>query len=150
MAWVGSLQNRLAENKQFCDEIKIGTGVTEYFYSDRHPYEVIKVIDQKHVYIRPLDHKPIGEAYSNDWELISNENNPTYYITKRGKYWYKTLTITDDILGTDIDDIDINTRLFLAHNNITEEELRTKKKITRYNRINISFGHAEYYYDYSF
>ena len=150
MAWVGSLQNRLAENKQFCDEIKIGTGVTEYFYSDRHPYEVVEVVDQKHVYIRLLDHKPIGEAYSNDWELISNKNNPIYYVTKRGKYWYKTLTITDDILGTDIDDIDINTRLFLAHNNITEEELRTKKKITRYNRMNISFGHAEYYYDYSF
>lgn len=150
MAWVGSLQNRLAENKQFCDEIKIGTGVTEYFYSDRHPYEVIEVVDQKHVYIRPLDHKLIGEAYSNDWELISNKNNPIYYVTKRGKYWYKTLTITDDILGTDIDDIDINTKLFLAHNNITEEELRTKKKITRYNRMNISFGHAEYYYDYSF
>lgn len=150
MAWAGSLQNRLAENKQFCNEIKIGTGVTEYFYSDRHPYEVVEVVDQKHVYIRPLDHKLIGEAYSNDWELISNKNNPIYYVTKRGKYWYKTLIITDDILGTDIDDIDINTRLFLAHNNITEEELRTKKKITRYNRINISFGHAEYYYDYSF
>ena len=150
MAWAGSLQNRLAENKQFYDEIKIGTGVTEYLYSDRHPYEVVEVVDQKHVYIRELDHKLIGEPYSNDWELISNENNPIYYITKRGKYWYKTLIITDDILGTDIDDIDINTRLFLAHNNITEEELRTKKKITRYNRMNISFGYAEYYYDYSF
>lgn len=150
MAWAGSLQNRLAENKQFCDEIKIGTGVTEYLYSDRHPYEVIDMVDQKHVYIRELDHKLIGEPYSNDWELISNENNPIYYITKRGKYWYKTLTVTDDILKTNTDDVDIDVILFLAHNNITEEELRTKKKITRYNRMNISFGYAEYYYDYSF
>lgn len=150
MAWIGSLQNRLAENKQFCDEIKVGTGVTEYLYSDRHPYEVIDVIDQKHIYIRELDHKPIGEPYSNDWELISNENNPIYYITKRGKYWYKTLTVTDDILKTNTDDVDIDVILFLAHNNITEEELKAKKKITRYHRINISFGHAEYYYDYSF
>lgn len=150
MAWIGSLQNRLAENKQFCDEIKVGTGVTEYLYSDRHPYEVIDVIDQKHIYIRELNHKPIGEPYSNDWELISNENNPIYYITKRGKYWYKTLTVTDDILKTNTDDVDIDVILFLAHNNITEEELKAKKKITRYHRINISFGHAEYYYDYSF
>ena len=150
MAWYGSVYNRLEENRQFCDEIKIGTGVTEYLYSDRHPYEVIDVVDQKHVYIRELDHKLIGEPYSNDWELISNENNPIYYITKRGKYWYKTLTVTDDILKTNTDDIDIDVILFLAHNNITEEELRTKKKITRYNRMNISFGYAEYYYDYSF
>lgn len=150
MAWYGSVHNRLEENKQFCDEIKIGTGVTEYLYSDRHPYEVINVVDQKHVYIRELDHKLIGEPYSNDWELISNKNNPIYYITKKGKYWYKTLTVTDDILKTNTDNVDIDVILFLAHNNITEEELRTKKKITRYNKINISFGHAEYYYDYSF
>lgn len=45
--WYGSLNNRLEENKMFCEEIKVGTGLTEYFYSDRHPYEVVKVIDQK-------------------------------------------------------------------------------------------------------
>lgn len=147
MAWYGSVHNRLEENRQFCDEIKIGTGVTEYLYSDRHPYEVIDVIDQKHVYIRELDHKLIGEPYSNDWELISNENNTVYYLTKRGKYWYKTITVTDDILEPEIS---VETMLFLAHNDINEDDLRNRKKITRYHRINVSFGHAEYYYDYSF
>lgn len=147
MAWYGSVHNRLEENKQFCDEIKIGTGVTEYLYSDRHPYEVIDVVDQKHVYIRELDHKLIGEPYSNDWELISNENNTVYYLTKRGKYWYKTITITDDILEPEIS---VETMLFLAHNGINEDDLRNRKKITRYHRINVSFGHASYYYDYSF
>lgn len=147
MAWYGSVHNRLEENREFCDEIKIGTGVTEYLYSDRHPYEVIDVIDQKHVYIRELDHKLIGEPYSNDWELISNENNTVYYLTKRGKYWYKTITVTDDILEPEIS---VETMLFLAHNDINEDDLRNRKKITRYHRINVSFGHAEYYYDYSF
>lgn len=147
MTWYGSVHNRLEENKQFCDEIKIGTGVTEYLYSDRHPYEVIDVVDQKHVYIRELDHKLIGEPYSNDWELISNENNTVYYLTKRGKYWYKTITVTDDILESEIS---VETMLFLAHNDINEDDLRNRKKITRYHRINVSFGHAEYYYDYSF
>lgn len=147
MAWYGSVHNRLEENRQFCDEIKIGTGVTEYLYSDRHPYEVIDVVDQKHVYIRELDHKLIGEPYSNDWELISNENNTIYYLTKRGKYWYKTITVTDDILEPEIS---VETMLFLAHNGINEDDLRNRKKITRYHRINVSFGHAEYYYDYSF
>ena len=147
MAWYGSVHNRLEENRQFCDEIKIGTGVTEYLYSDRHPYEVIDVVDQKHVYIRELDHKLIGEPYSNDWELISNENNTVYYLTKRGKYWYKTITVTDDILEPEIS---VETMLFLAHNGINEDDLRNRKKITRYHRMNVSFGHASYYYDYSF
>lgn len=147
MAWYGSVHNRLEENRQFCDEIKIGTGVTEYLYSDRHPYEVIDVVDQKHVYIRELDHKLIGEPYSNDWELISNENNTVYYLTKRGKYWYKTITVTDDILEPEMS---IETMLFLAHNGINADDLRNRKKITRYHRMNVSFGYASYYYDYSF
>lgn len=145
--WYGSVQNRLEENRQFCDEIRVGTGMTEYSYSDRHPYEVIEVIDQKHVVVRGLDHKPIGEAYSNDWELISNEDNPTYLLTKRGKYWYNTVKVTSDILK---DDMDWETSLFLIHNGISEDELRKKGKVTRYHRMNVSFGKAEYYYDYSF
>lgn len=26
--WYGSLDNRVEENRQYCDEIKVGTGVT--------------------------------------------------------------------------------------------------------------------------
>lgn len=70
--WYGSLQNRLAEGHQFCDTIKVGTGVTEYHYSDRSPYEVVEVTDQKHISIRRLDHRAVGEPMSNNWELISN------------------------------------------------------------------------------
>lgn len=145
--WYGSVQNRLEENHQFCDEIRVGTGMTEYSYSDRHPYEVIEVIDQKHVVVRTLDHKPIGEAYSNDWELISNEDNPTYVLTKRGKYWYNTITVTSDILD---DDEDMTKRLWLVHNGIDIDKLMRQGKVTKYNRMNVSFGKAEYYYDYSF
>lgn len=145
--WYGSVQNRLEENRQFCEEIKVGTGMTEYSYSDRHPYEVIEVIDQKHVIVRELDHKPLGEAYSNEWLLVSNLDNPVLLMTKRGKYWYNTVKVTSDILK---DDMDWETSLFLIHNGISEDELRKKGKVTRYHRMNVSFGKAEYYYDYSF
>lgn len=145
--WYGNLTNRLEENRMFCDEIKIGTGVTEYYYSDRHPYEVIEVKDQKHIKVRELDHKHIGESYSNNWELISNTENPTRELTKRGKYWYWTVSVTKDILE-DIDNV--HTQLFLAHNNIDFEKLKEKGKVTRYHRANISIGKAEYYYDYEF
>lgn len=155
--WYGSLQNRLEENNQFCDEIKVGTGMTEYMYSDRHPYEVVEVIDQKHVKVRELDHKCIGGAYSNDWELISNEDNPIHLMSKRGKYWYRTVEVTADILddlkrAEETEDVNEEFRiaLFLAHNGIDREKLREKGKVTKYHRMNVSFGTAEYYYDYSF
>lgn len=146
--WYGSLNNRLEENKMFCKEIEIGTGMTEYSYSDRHPYEVVEVIDQKHVKVRGLDYKHIGDGcMDNNWELISNENNSVKTLTKRGNYWYWTITVTKDIL----DKIDkIETRLFLCHNNIDIDKLKEKGKITRYRRANVSFGVADYYYDYSF
>jgi len=151
--WYGNLTNRLEENKMFCDEIKVGMGMTEYSYSDRDAYEVIEVKDQKHVVVRELDHKLIGGAYSNDWELTSNENNPTRYLTKRGNYWYWTNVIDKSILnGFDDKDNDgkFEIMLYLAHNNTNVDELNKKGKVTRYYRANVSFGKANYYYDYSF
>lgn len=146
--WYGSLNNRLEENKMFCKEIEVGTGMTEYSYSDRHPYEVVEVKDQKHVKVRGLDHKHVGDGcMDNNWELVSNENNSVRELTKRGNYWYWTITVAKDIL----DKIDkIETRLFLCQNNIDIDKLKEKGKITRYRRANVSFGVAQYYYDYSF
>lgn len=146
--WYGNIMNRLEENRMFCDEIKVGTGMTEYSYSDRHAYEVVEVKDQKHVKVREFDHKHVGNCeMDNSWELISNENNAVRMITKRGKYWYWTVTVTKDIL----DNInDINTRLFLCHNGIEIDKLKEKGKVTKYHRANVSFGVADYYYDYEF
>ena len=96
MKFYGSINNRLEENKMFCDEIKVGTGATEYSWSDRQAYEVIKVYDQKHVVIRKYDHKLKGEAYSNDWELISNEENPEIELVFRYDAWYSMTTWTQE------------------------------------------------------
>ena len=82
--WYGSLNNRVEENKQFCDKIEVGTGMTEYSWSDRHAYEVTAVKDQKHVTVREYDAKHVGEAYTNKWELVSNPENPELNLTKRG------------------------------------------------------------------
>lgn len=145
--WYGNINNRLEENRMFCDEIKVGTGVTEYYYSDRHAYEVIEVIDQKHVKVREYDHKLNGEPMSNDWKLISNDKNPIRILTRRGDRWYWTITVTKDVLEH-ADEID--TMLFLCQNNIDVEQLKSKGKITRYHKANVSFGIADYYYDYEF
>lgn len=116
--WYGNLTNRIEEDRQYTPEIKVGTGMTEYLWSDRHAYEVIAVKDQKHVTVREYDHKLKGDAFSNDWELISNPENRTKEMNKRGKYWYEVHSYAD---GT-----------------------------KHYERKHVSFGVADYYYDYEF
>ena len=151
--WYGSLDNRLEENRQYCDEIKVGTGVTEYLWSDRHAYEVVEVKDQKHVKIREYDHKSkrAGESYSNDWELISNENNPVIELAKRGNYWYSVVKITVDMAKEIFEGNDIDAKLWACHNNFNLPEIiASGKDKTAYHRRNVSFGVASYYYDYEF
>ena len=148
MKWYGSIDNRLEENRMFTDEIKVGTGVTEYFYSDRHAYEVIAVKDQKHVTIRKYDHKmKDADGYgSNNWELISNPDNPTMDLVKRGKYWYSTRTVTRE----EYESADNNRKLQIIVGGFDPGLIQSKGKQTKYYRLNVSFGVADYYYDYSF
>ncbi len=144
--WYGNINNRLEEGRQFCETIEVGTGVTEYMYSDRRAYEVVAVKDQKHVTIREYDHKLKGEAYSNDWELVSNENNPCIDLVKRGNGWYVAVTATTE----HIENIDLETSLWLCHNGFDIEKIRQNGKQTKYHKMNVSFGVADYYFDYEF
>ena len=144
----GGFFNRMLENKEYSEEIKVGTRLTEFHYSDRDVYEVIEVQDQKHVVIRQMTAVAIGEPMSNTWELKSDENNPTFRLTKRGAYWYFTNTVTAEQYEERKDDVHF--RLACAHLGITETGLKRKGKVTRYQRANVTFGMADYYYDYSF
>lgn len=149
--WYGSLNNRLEENRMFTDEIKVGTGMTEYLWSDRHAYEVIDVKDQKHVTVRELSHRHVGDGcMDNNWELYSDESNRTMDMEKRGKYWYSASVWTADILEHIDEEDGWQIRLALAHNNIEIDDLRKRGKIKRLHRMNVSFGHADYHYDYEF
>lgn len=142
----GSVNNRFEENKMYTDEIKVGTGMTEYGWSDRKAYEVIEVRDQKHIKVREYDHILNGEAYTNDWKLISNPENPTYEMVKRGNYWYQTLTLTAD----DIKHLTHEGELNLILAGFSVKKIREKGKQTVFHRWNVSFGVADYYYDYEF
>lgn len=144
----GSYQNRLQENKMFCDKIEVGTGVTEYFYTDRHAWEVIEVKDQKHVTIRRLAHKKKEGATwaSNQWELMSDENEAVIDLTKRGNYWYSVCTLTKD----EYDAADDNQKLRYIVGGFDPEKIAEKGKQTKLYKMNVSFGVADYYYDYEF
>lgn len=143
--WYGSLQNRMEENRMFCDEIKVGMGVTEYSYSDRHAYEVVKVIDQKHVFIRQYDHKPAGEPMSNDWELISNPNNPEIELVFRYGSWQSVSVWNQQ----KIDEYIARNGYFIDFYGV-REKLKSKPEVKVYRKMNVSFGKADYYYDYEF
>lgn len=152
--WYGSLQNRLEEGRQLVEEIKVGTGVTEYSWSDREAYEVISVKDQKHIRIRRMDHRHVGDGcMDNNWELVSNPDNAEYELEKRGNIWYYTSTVTkEDVEKIDQmnneDKFDATLRLALAGFDI--EKIREKGRQTKRRKANISIGIANYYYDYEF
>lgn len=141
----GSLFNRLEENKMYCEEIKEGTGVTEYLYSDRHAYEVVKVENQKHIFVREYDHKHIGDGnMDNNWELISNINNPIKELKFRYNKWNWVTKVSPN---TDI------AKMYIISPEICKAINKAKeinKEQEVYHPTNVSFGIAEYYYDYEF
>lgn len=146
--WYGNLSNRLEEDRMFCDEIRVGTGMTEYMYTDRHPYEVIAVQDQKHVTVREMDHEHVGDGcMDNNWRLISNPANPAKNLVKIGDYWYWTVTVTAEDIK-DFDNMDPGDRLRFVLGGWDLDKIRSKGKQTRRSRAKVSFGVADYYYCY--
>lgn len=148
--WYGSLTNRLAENRMFVPEIKEGTYVTEYLWSDRHAYEVVKVVDQKHVFIRRL--KAIrtddwGMSDSQNYRYESDETASVEELVKRGDYWYKVFTFSKEIHDKIVKEIG------WCLWSLTEKQwarIDEGKVVKRYSKINVSFGRADEFFDFSF
>lgn len=89
MRFYGSLQNRLQERTGIKPEI--GMGVTEMCWSDRHPYEVIAIKDDRHITVRALNAKRIdnnGMSECQEYEYTSNPENITVnlFLTKAGEW----------------------------------------------------------------
>ena len=167
----GSLNNRIDEGKQYCQVIEVGTGMTEYLWSDRHAYEVVKVESQEHVWVRRYDARTT-ECYSNHWILTSNPENPVIEIVKRNNGWNKLYIYNKDemmkVATERVDNnksvannslsreerINVEYRFMLLHAGLTEnqrERLEMGKSIKKYEKWNnISFGVADEHYDYEF
>lgn len=88
MEWYGSLQNRLME-RTTASEIKIGTGVTECLWSDRHAWEVIAIKDEKHITIRRLDYKMVEgtDWLDQEYEYFSNPDGQVINLYKTKSGW---------------------------------------------------------------
>lgn len=147
----GNLMNRIGEDKQYCPEIKVGTFMTEYHWSDRDVYEVVEVRDPKHVSVRELDHKPVNPGHmDNLWELTSNPDNPVADMVKVGDFWYWTCTVTAEEWQKAVAENDIRAQLSIVTNGYDPEKILKNGKQTKRTRAKVSFGVADYYYDYEF
>lgn len=86
MKFYGSLDNRMTEGRTY-GKIEIGTGVTEMFYSDRRAYEVVEIIDDKHLLIRRCKATRIDGNGMSDSQTYKYEVEP-----------YKEVFITEELL----------------------------------------------------
>ena len=140
----GSVDNRLEENKMYCDGIHKGTPMTEYFYSDSHAYETVKVIDQKHVFVRQYRAICVGGFASNEWKLESDETKPLRELKFRYGSWWDVQRWTQEHL---------NNPLYWNIPEYAKQKLENgEKEVVMYRRApgGISFGIAKEYFDYSF
>lgn len=149
--WYGSLNNRLEENNYFNgtkDNIQVGTLCTVYHWSDREAYEVVKVIDQKHIFIRKLDAKRIdnnGMSDSQSYEYKSSEKYSPAEIELTKWGWKEVIRYNKEKYDKIISKIG-----YVLWEKSIVDRVNQGKEVKRSFKINISFGKAEEYYDFSF
>lgn len=88
MKYYGSVINRMMESRHGAIVPEVGMGVTEYCWSDRHAYEIVEVIDARHIIIRKLSAKLVGDYYDQDYEYASDPNGRCLklFYTAKGEW----------------------------------------------------------------
>jgi hypothetical protein len=169
MKLYGNLNNRFDENHYFNGtkgNLTVGTLCTIYDWSDRHAYEVIEVEDQEHITIRQL--KAIrtdnyGMSDAQDYRYESNPNAHPMKIALRNGQWREVNTFTkegyENACNRNLENFKTfeSAEAYVKYHymmHITEkqfERMMAGKTIRKYGpKVNISFGVADEYYDYSF
>ena len=80
MQWYGSLQNRLEENARSTVKPVVGMGVTETMWSDRAPYEIIAVKDDRHITVRAMNYKRVDNNGFSECQEYEYTSNPNGYV----------------------------------------------------------------------
>ncbi len=164
MKYYGSVLNRLQENQMICSVIEVGTGVTEYFFSDRIPYEVTKVLNQEHVFIRRMNAIRIdknGMSEDQEYEYKSDTSAPEIELVKRSNgvwlrvdYYSKEKWLEMTKQHRISDNIQVEYNYYKLMSGLTTkqlEKIERNKEVKRYSKFGrISFGIMSCYHDYSF
>ena len=88
--WYGSVYNRMQERgKQ--PEPKVGMYATEMYYTDREPFEIIEVKDERHITARKLSYKRVdknGMSECQDYIYFPNPDGRIAHLfkTKQGRW----------------------------------------------------------------
>lgn len=155
----GSFTNYLLGNN--ATEPKVGEGATLLYYSDRHAAEVLWVSDDKKTCkIREykVKAKPgAGGMGHQEWDLISDENNPVWTLSYKYGAWRKVVQhiVFDEAWMEKWPNHSILHHETKKAGGWDENgELRLVAGVTRYekryNKVNVRFGKAEYHYDWEF
>lgn len=158
MKWYGNLTNRLEEGRQF-EEIKPGTDITMYLWSDRHCYYVTEVIDEKHIKVKPwiviADHSKPCRMGHQDWLYFKTYKEANDYLKSFGFNGYREdlETIEEDWVFR----YNKWMRMFryTEENYCTDREKKSLEKKGYYDRFSdlsgkVSFGVRDYFYDWTF
>ena len=142
--WYGSLNNRIAERAQQPTPV-VGMGVTECSYSDRHPWEIIEVKDEKHITIRQMGAERIdknGMSDVQEYRYFSKPDGATKHLVLRNGRWRDRIVknvYKEDPEGN-IYNPETNRRYTIVGTRVSNELGCT----------GWSLGRAEEYYDFSF
>lgn len=156
MKWYGNLTNRLEEGKQY-EDIKVGTDITMYLWSDRNCYYVTEVIDEKHIKVKSwvviADRtKPGGPGHQN-WVYFKTHKEASDYLKSFGLEGY----IDEDYESEEETWVYRYNKWqkmhrFTEENYCTDKEKKSLEKKGYYDRYfdlsgKVSFGVRDYYYD---
>ena len=153
----GSLNNRFEENHNYNDDhlIHEGDDITKYLWSDRTCYYVTRVIDQKHIFVKPYhvcaDHHKEGGMGHQNW---------LYFKTCKEMHEYLNKCIDEGLIPCEkqnLDEIkeDHEEEWVFRYNKwkqvIKTDYLGNPLPKPQYVDVgNISFGVRNYYYDWEF
>ena len=162
--WYGSVQNRIEEGHNFTGrEIRPGDDGTMYMWSDRHPFWVESVEDQKRIKVREYyhcaDHSKPGGMGHQDWLLFKTWDEWNAYGAKYFPQYHNAGEHRDEPeaqtwvfrYGKWMREIIVTDPRFCD----TERERKAYEKngfFKHYAPLSgkVSFGVAEYYYDWEF
>lgn len=162
--WYGELTNRLEEGRNFTGrEIRVGDDITMYLYSDRSCYYVVAVEDQKRIKVRRYyhcaDHEKEGGMGHQNWKLFKTWDEWNDYLVRFFPEHHKT--------GEHCDEPEPETWVYRYNKWMseakytdpafcaTERERKSLEKNGYFKRYfdlsgKISFGKADYHYDWEF
>lgn len=165
MKYEGSLINNMMREGKSAISLEVGTLATVLSYSDRHPYKVVEVKDQNHIAIKKLkatrtDNNGMSDAQT--YKYSDDDTAPVINLVKRNNTWYRVRTINKTALletakkrylHDGFKTVFAYCQYLVAMSYLTPKQLERfndNKDIKQYHKIDICFGFAEEYFDYTF